>query len=90
VTDSVYSRPRVPPEPAERKYQERVAVIGAGPCGLTAAQDLCKMGYGVTVFETLPVAGGMLRVGVPEFRLPSWPGGCCGWACRSSACPVGS
>jgi len=50
----------------------RVAVIGAGPCGLTAAQDLCKLGYGVTVFEALPVAGGMLRVGVPEYRLPSW------------------
>ncbi|HIQ06258.1 MAG TPA: FAD-binding protein [Anaerolineae bacterium] len=72
VTDWVYSHPRVPPEPAERKYQERVAIIGAGPCGLTAAQDLCKLGYGVTVFEALPVAGGMLRVGVPEFRLPSW------------------
>ncbi|NOZ26440.1 MAG: FAD-dependent oxidoreductase [Chloroflexi bacterium] len=72
VTDWVYSRPRVPPEPAERKYKERVAVIGAGPCGLTAAQDLCKMGYSVTVFEALPMAGGMLRVGVPEFRLPSW------------------
>ncbi len=72
VTDQVYNRPRVPPEPAERKYQERVAIIGAGPCGLTAAQDLCKMGYEVTVLEALPVAGGMLRVGVPEFRLPSW------------------
>ena len=72
VTDWVYSRPRVPPEPAERKYPERVAIIGAGPCGLTAAQDLCKMGYGVTVFEALPVAGGMMRVGVPAFRLPDW------------------
>jgi heterodisulfide reductase subunit A-like polyferredoxin len=72
VTDVVYSRPRVPPQPAERRYRERVAIIGAGPCGLTAAQDLCKMGYAVTVFEALPVAGGMLRVGVPEFRLQSW------------------
>jgi heterodisulfide reductase subunit A-like polyferredoxin len=72
VTDQVYSKPRVPPESAERKYDQRVAVIGAGPCGLTAAQDLCKLGYGVTVFEALPVGGGMLRVGVPEFRLPSW------------------
>ena len=49
-----------------------MAVIGAGPCGLTAAKDLCKLGYGVTVFEALPVAGGMLRVGVPEYRLPAW------------------
>ncbi len=72
VTDKVYERPRVPPEPAPRRYPQRVAVVGAGPCGLTAAQDLCKMGYGVTVFEALPVAGGMLRVGVPEYRLPSW------------------
>ncbi|MGC9081883.1 MAG: FAD-dependent oxidoreductase [Anaerolineae bacterium] len=72
VTDKVYEKPRVPPEPAPRRYPQRVAVIGAGPCGLTAAQDLRKMGYGVTVFEALPVAGGMLRVGVPEYRLPSW------------------
>ncbi|HEY67496.1 MAG TPA: FAD-dependent oxidoreductase [Thermoflexia bacterium] len=72
VTDKVYAQPRVPPEPAERRYEERVAIIGGGPCGLTAAQDLCKLGYGVTVFEALPVAGGMLRVGVPEYRLPSW------------------
>ena len=71
VTDKVYAQPRVPPEPVERRYEERVAVIGAGPCGLTAAQDLCMEGYGVTVFEALPVAGGMLRVGVPEYRLPT-------------------
>lgn len=72
VTDTVYAEARVPPEPIPRKYGERVAIIGAGPCGLTAAQDLCKLGYPVTVFEALPVAGGMLRVGVPEYRLPSW------------------
>jgi heterodisulfide reductase subunit A-like polyferredoxin len=71
VTDKVYAQPRVRPEPAERTYEEQVAIIGSGPCGLTAAQDLCRMGYGVAVFEALPVAGGMLRVGVPEYRLPS-------------------
>ena len=71
VTDTVYAKPRIPPEPVARRYQERVAVIGAGPCGLTAAQDLCRQGYAVTVYEALPVAGGMLRVGVPEFRLPA-------------------
>ncbi|MBI3945105.1 MAG: FAD-dependent oxidoreductase [Armatimonadetes bacterium] len=69
VTDTIYSGPRGPVEPAERVHPERVAVIGSGPAGLTAAQDLCKMGYGVAVFEALPVAGGMLRVGIPEFRL---------------------
>ncbi|MGD2104561.1 MAG: FAD-dependent oxidoreductase, partial [Anaerolineae bacterium] len=71
VTDKVYTSPRVPKEPVERRFEERVAIIGGGPCGLTAAQDLCKAGYEVTVFEALPVAGGMLRVGVPEYRLPS-------------------
>jgi len=72
VTDTVYAGPRVPVEPIPKRYEERVAIIGAGPCGLTAAQDLAKLGYPVTVFEALPVAGGMLRVGVPEYRLPSW------------------
>jgi len=72
VTDKVYAQPRAAPERVEPRYEEQVAVIGAGPCGLTAAQDLCMLGYGVTVFEALPVAGGMLRVGVPEYRLPSW------------------
>jgi NADPH-dependent glutamate synthase beta subunit-like oxidoreductase len=48
----------------------RVAVVGAGPAGLTAAYYLRKMGHAVTVFEALPAAGGMLRVGIPEYRLP--------------------
>ncbi len=72
VTDTVYARPYVSPQPAPRKFDQRVAIIGAGPCGLTAAKDLVLAGYGVTVFEALPVAGGMLRVGVPEYRLPTW------------------
>jgi heterodisulfide reductase subunit A-like polyferredoxin len=72
VTDTLYAEPRVPPQPVPHTYAERVAIIGAGPCGLTAAQDLCRLGYPVTVFESLPVAGGMLRVGVPEYRLPGW------------------
>ena len=72
VTDTLYAEPRVPPQPVTPCYSERVAIIGAGPCGLTAAQDLCRLGYPVTVFESLPVAGGMLRVGVPEYRLPGW------------------
>jgi len=58
------------PEPAERVYKEQVAVVGAGPAGLTAAYHLARTGYGVTVFESLPVAGGMLAVGIPEYRLP--------------------
>lgn len=71
VTDKVYAGPRQPPEPAPMLFKQRVAVIGAGPCGLTAAQDLTRAGYGVTVFEAMPVPGGMLRLGVPEYRLPT-------------------
>ncbi|MBP0965530.1 MAG: NADPH-dependent glutamate synthase [Oscillospiraceae bacterium] len=48
----------------------RVAVVGAGPAGLTCAGDLAKMGYKVTVFEALHLAGGVLVYGIPEFRLP--------------------
>ena len=71
VTDKVYSKPRQPVQPIRPTQTKRVAIIGAGPCGLTAAQDLVRFGYPVTVFEALPVAGGMLRVGVPEYRLPN-------------------
>ncbi|MGZ3534785.1 MAG: NAD(P)-binding protein, partial [Thermodesulfobacteriota bacterium] len=49
---------------------KRVAIVGAGPAGLLAAYDLRKKGYGITIFEALPVAGGMLAVGIPEYRLP--------------------
>jgi NADPH-dependent glutamate synthase beta subunit-like oxidoreductase/ferredoxin len=52
------------------RHQERVAVIGSGPAGLSCAHDLALMGYPVTIFEAAPVSGGMLRLGVPEYRLP--------------------
>ena len=52
------------------KKDQRVAVIGAGPSGLTAAGDLRKLGYDVTIFELFHVAGGVLMYGIPEFRLP--------------------
>ncbi|MDD5094231.1 MAG: FAD-dependent oxidoreductase [Dehalococcoidia bacterium] len=48
----------------------RVAIIGAGPAGLTCARDLFRMGHMSTIFESLPMAGGMLAVGMPRFRLP--------------------
>jgi len=56
--------------PASKKRREKVAIIGSGPAGLMAAYDLAKKGYPVTVFESLPEPGGMLRAGIPEFRLP--------------------
>ena len=52
------------------KNGHKVAIIGAGPSGLTAAGDLAKLGYQVTVFEALHLAGGVLVYGIPEFRLP--------------------
>ena len=48
----------------------KVAIVGSGPAGLAAAHDLALAGYDVTIFEALPEAGGMLRVGIPEYRLP--------------------
>jgi heterodisulfide reductase subunit A-like polyferredoxin len=70
VMDYTLAYGREPVEPAARTRPEWIAVVGAGPAGLTAAHDLAKMGYGVTVFEALPVAGGMMRVGIPAHRLP--------------------
>jgi len=58
-----------PPEITEKR-DEKVAVVGSGPSGMTAARDLALLGYKVKVFEKLPVAGGMLRVSIPEYRLP--------------------
>ncbi|UCF56380.1 MAG: FAD-dependent oxidoreductase [Deltaproteobacteria bacterium] len=57
-------------EPFPVTKDQKVAVVGAGPAGLTCAYFLAKMGYGVTVFEAQPVGGGMLGIAVPEFRLP--------------------
>jgi NADPH-dependent glutamate synthase beta subunit-like oxidoreductase len=49
---------------------EKVAIIGSGPAGLSAAHDLALLGYPVTVFEAAPVPGGMMHLGIPEYRLP--------------------
>ncbi len=57
-------------EPVRQIYSARTAVIGSGPAGLSCAYFLARKGYPVTVFESMPVLGGMLRVGIPEYRLP--------------------
>jgi len=54
----------------KEKRDEKVAIIGSGPAGLTAAYYLALAGYPVTIFEKLPKAGGMMRYGIPEYRLP--------------------
>src|SRR4030043_1288808 len=53
-----------------KKSGKKVAVIGAGPSGLSAANDLARLGYSVTIYETFSIPGGMLNVGIPPYRLP--------------------
>jgi len=57
-------------KPFPRTKEAKIAVAGAGPAGLTAAFNLVKLGYGVTVFEAAALPGGMLTLGIPEYRLP--------------------
>ena len=59
-----------PPSPITPTFAKKVAIVGAGPAGLAAAHDLATVGFSVTLYEALPQAGGMLRYGIPEFRLP--------------------
>ena len=71
VADTAKEMGIKPSLPADMvKKNKKVAVIGAGPSGLTCAGDLAKMGYDVTIFEALHKAGGVLVYGIPEFRLP--------------------
>ncbi len=56
--------------PVEKTKKENIAIIGSGPAGIACAYDLIKAGYPVTIFEASPKAGGMLRYGIPEYRLP--------------------
>ena len=55
---------------AARPTHKRIAIVGSGPAGLTAAYYLAKLGHSVTIFEALPEPGGMMRVGIPPYRLP--------------------
>ncbi len=56
--------------PPKQRYLERVAIVGSGPTGLSAAYYLARRGYNVTIFEAMPVAGGMMAIGIPDYRLP--------------------
>lgn len=59
-----------PKKLVEERRPEKIAVIGSGPAGMTAAYQLARRGYPVTVFEAFPKSGGMLRYGIPDYRLP--------------------
>ena len=56
--------------PPKHRYGERVAIVGGGPTGLSAAYYLARRGYQVAIYDAMPVAGGMMAIGIPEYRLP--------------------
>ncbi len=59
-----------PVAPPTTRRSERVAIVGGGPAGMSAAYYLIRLGYGVTVYEAMPIPGGMMAIGIPEYRLP--------------------
>jgi NADPH-dependent glutamate synthase beta subunit-like oxidoreductase/Pyruvate/2-oxoacid:ferredoxin oxidoreductase delta subunit len=69
VADIEREQRKVKPKPIPKTHTEKVAIIGAGPAGLTAAYELAKLGYPVTVFERMSEPGGMMRYCIPDFRL---------------------
>jgi len=63
---------RIKPDPISKTHSEKVAIVGAGPAGLSAAYELAKLGYPVTVFERMPEPGGMMQYGIPDYRLQKY------------------
>jgi len=63
---------RIKPDPIPKTHSEKVVIVGAGPAGLSAAYELAKLGYPVTVFERMPEPGGMMRYGIPDYRLQKY------------------
>ncbi len=70
AADYERDRDRVAPQPPEKETGKKVAIIGSGPAGLTAAGELRKQGHDITIFEAFHSPGGVLVYGIPEFRLP--------------------
>ncbi len=70
VADYELEHPLPKPKPTAGTRKEKIAIIGSGPAGLTAAHDLAKSGFNVTIFEELSEAGGMLIAGIPSYRMP--------------------
>ena len=71
VSKPWHPKPLGTPEERAAASKKKVAVIGSGPAGLTAALRLAQHGYKVTVFEKLPIPGGMMSWSIPEYRLPT-------------------
>jgi glutamate synthase (NADPH/NADH) small chain len=69
IIDKAWAQGWVQPQPAARKTGKKVAVVGAGPAGLAAAQQLARVGHAVTLFEKNDRVGGLLRYGIPDFKM---------------------
>jgi glutamate synthase (NADPH/NADH) small chain len=72
IIDKAWEAGWVKPQPAARRTGRRVAVVGSGPAGLATAQQLARAGHAVTVFEKNDRVGGLLRYGIPDFKLEKW------------------
>jgi glutamate synthase (NADPH) small chain len=72
IVDRAFAEDRVRPVPAKQKSGKRVAVVGSGPAGLAAAQQLARAGHAVTVYEKDDRIGGLLMYGIPDFKLEKW------------------
>jgi DMSO reductase iron-sulfur subunit len=70
MADDELKRGRAKATPVEKTKRDQVAIVGSGPAGLSCAYDLVRKGYAVTIFEAAAESGGMLRYGIPEYRLP--------------------
>jgi len=70
ASDWVFAHGGIEVRSGAKSKDKSVGIVGSGPAGLTAGYYLARLGYGVTIYEALPVAGGMLAVGIPDFRLP--------------------
>jgi glutamate synthase (NADPH/NADH) small chain len=73
IADKAWSEGWIKPEPAEEKTGKRVAIVGSGSAGLAAAQQLARAGHEVHVFERYAKAGGLLRYGIPDFKMEKHP-----------------
>src|ERR1700730_16089507 len=72
IIDHAWLEGWITPQPAPRATGKRVAVVGSGPAGLACAQQLARAGHSVTLFEKSEHIGGLLRYGIPDFKMPKW------------------
>src|SRR5437588_9478852 len=72
IIDRAFAGGWVTPRPAAAATGRSIAVVGSGPAGLAAAQELGRAGHAVTVFERDELPGGLLRLGIPDFKMEKW------------------